>query len=139
MQRLPHRYPFLLIDRVLDFEAGKSLTAIKNVTINEPMFQGHFPQAPIFPGVLIIESMAQAVGAFTCMTVERTSAEDTLPILAKVDKARFRRQVVPGDQMILKVEILTNKRNFWKFKAKALVEDKEAAAAEIMCVESAIA
>jgi len=138
MDQLPHRYPFLLIDRVVEFEKGESLTALKNVTVNEPIFQGHFPGAPIFPGVLIIEALAQATGVLAFKTVGSTPEDGKLYFLAGVDKARFRKPVVPGDQMLLKAEVITNKRNLWKFKAVASVDSKEVASAEIMCAESSV-
>ncbi len=136
MKNLPHRYPFLLIDRVLDFEAGKSLTALKNITFNEQVFTGHFPKAPIFPGVMIIEALAQASGILAFKTAGRTPEDGKLFFLTGVDKAKFRKPVVPGDQLILKIELLVTRRNLWKFKGEAFVDDKLVASAEITSAES---
>ena len=129
---LPHRYPFLLVDRVIEVEPGASLSAIKNVTINEPFFQGHFPGQPIMPGVLILEAMAQATGllSFSGMVDAHKSS---MYILVGIDKARFRGQVVPGDQLQLKVTLKRNMRGIGMFECKALVDDKVVAEAEIMC------
>ncbi|MEN8636072.1 3-hydroxyacyl-ACP dehydratase FabZ [Pseudoalteromonas distincta] len=129
---LPHRYPMLLIDRVIDFTPGKSLHAIKNVSINEPIFTGHFPNQPIFPGVLILESMAQATGLLGFKTVENRS-ENELYLFAAVDNARFKQPVIPGDTMHLHVEFLKERRNIWKFSAEAKVDGKVVCSAEIMC------
>ena len=106
LNMLPHRYPFLLVDKVLDFEAGKFLTAIKNVTVNEPYFQGHFPGYPVMPGVLILEAMAQATGLLGFNTMEEGSSDRMLYLFVGVDEARFKRQIIPGDTMILHVEFL---------------------------------
>ncbi|MBL1431932.1 MAG: 3-hydroxyacyl-ACP dehydratase FabZ [Gammaproteobacteria bacterium] len=130
---LPHRYPFLLIDRVLDYTVGESLQAIKNVTINEPFFQGHFPVMPVMPGVLIVEAMAQAAGILTFLTTETKPGEDNIYYLAGIDKARFKQPVVPGDQLIIDVAVHKSVRNIWKFKAQATVKDKIVCSAEIMC------
>lgn len=129
---LPHRYPFLLIDRVLDFEMGKSLTAIKNVTVNEPFFQGHFPDFPVMPGVLIIEAMAQAAGTLAIVS-HGGRQDDEIYFFVGIDKARFKRQVVPGDQLTFEIELITQKRDIGKFKAVAKVDGQVAAEAEIMC------
>ncbi|ALQ08813.1 MULTISPECIES: 3-hydroxyacyl-ACP dehydratase FabZ [Pseudoalteromonas] len=129
---LPHRYPMLLIDRVIDFTPGKSLHAIKNVSINEPIFTGHFPNQPIFPGVLILEAMAQATGLLGFKTVENRS-ENELYLFAAVDNARFKQPVIPGDTMHLHVEFLKERRNIWKFSAEARVDGKIVCSAEIMC------
>ncbi|MEG3756441.1 3-hydroxyacyl-ACP dehydratase FabZ [Pseudoalteromonas carrageenovora] len=129
---LPHRYPMLLIDRVIDFTPGKSLHAIKNVSINEPIFTGHFPNQPIFPGVLILEAMAQATGLLGFKTVENRS-ENELYLFAAVDNARFKQPVIPGDTMNLHVEFLKERRNIWKFSAEAKVDGKVVCSAEIMC------
>ncbi|MFT5350769.1 MAG: 3-hydroxyacyl-[acyl-carrier-protein] dehydratase [Planctomycetota bacterium] len=129
---LPHRYPFLLIDRVIDFKTGDYLKAIKNVTVNEPFFQGHFPQEPIMPGVLIIEAMAQATALYGELAVEGGMDDDILYYLVGVDKARFRRTVGPGDQLVLQVNFNTVRRNIWKFNATALVDDKLVASAELL-------
>ena len=129
---LPHRYPFLLIDRVLDFEISKSLTAIKNVTVNEPFFQGHFPDFPVMPGVLIIEAMAQAAGTLAIVS-HGGRQDDEIYFFVGIDKARFKRQVVPGDQLTFEIELITQKRDIGKFKAVAKVDGQVAAEAEIMC------
>jgi len=130
---LAHRYPFLLVDRVTQFESGKSLTAIKNVTINEPFFNGHFPEKPIMPGVLIIEAMAQATGLLGFRTMGEEPQQDTLYILVGVDKVKFKKQVVPGDQLVLKAEVLRHKGKMWIFKTEAYVDDVLATTAEIKC------
>jgi len=134
---LPHRYPFLLIDRVVAFEHGKRLTAIKNVTINEPFFQGHFPGHPVMPGVLIIESMAQASGVLVKLSRPHESQQPAVFYLVKVDKARFNRIVVPGDQLTLEVEHKRTMRNMSLFWCQALVDGKVAAEAEMLCAEVA--
>ena len=128
---LPHRYPFLLIDRVLDSEPGKRLRAMKNVTINEPFFQGHFPTKPVMPGVLLIEAMAQATGLLAMESSE--VPKEAIYYLVGVDKARFKRPVVPGDQLIFEVEVLKHKREIWVFAAEAKVDGNLVASAEIMC------
>ena len=133
LQKLvPHRYPFLLIDRVLDFEISKNLTAIKNVTVNEPFFQGHFPDFPVMPGVLIIEAMAQAAGTLAIVS-HGGRQDDEIYFFVGIDKARFKRQVVPGDQLTFEIELITQKRDIGKFKAVAKVDGQVAAEAEIMC------
>jgi 3-hydroxyacyl-[acyl-carrier-protein] dehydratase len=134
---LPHRYPFLLIDRVVAFEHGKHLTAIKNVTINEPFFQGHFPGHPVMPGVLIIEAMAQASGVLVKLSVPHDPHKPVVFYLVKVDKARFSRIVVPGDQLILEVRLKRTLRNMSLFLCRALVEGDLAAEAEMLCAEVA--
>jgi 3-hydroxyacyl-[acyl-carrier-protein] dehydratase len=132
MALLPHRYPFLLIDRVLDFTPGESLTALKNVTINEPIFTGHFPGMPIFPGVLILEALAQATGILGFKTVTERS-ENELYLFAAIDDARFKKPVLPGDTMILEVKFLKERRNMWKFYGEAKVEGQIVCSAELMC------
>ncbi len=132
MALLPHRYPFLLIDRVLDYTPGESLTAIKNVSINEPIFTGHFPGMPIFPGVLILEAMAQATGILGFKTVTER-AENELYLFAAIDEARFKRPVVPGDTMVIDVKFLKERRNMWKFYCEAKVDDQIVCTAELMC------
>ncbi|MDX5406421.1 MAG: 3-hydroxyacyl-ACP dehydratase FabZ [Chromatiaceae bacterium] len=132
MALLPHRYPFLLIDKVVDFTPGESLTAIKNVTINEPIFTGHFPGMPIFPGVLILEALAQATGILGFKTVTER-AENELYLFAAIDEARFKKPVVPGDTMVLEVKFLKERRNMWKFYGEAKVEGQIVCSAELMC------
>ncbi len=129
---LPHRYPFLLIDKVLDYTPGVSLTALKNVTINEPIFTGHFPGRPIFPGVLILEALAQATGILGFKTATER-AENELYLFAAIDEARFKKPVVPGDTMILEVTFLKERRNLWKFYGEAKVDGQVVCSAELMC------
>ena len=129
---LPHRYPFLLIDKVTDYELGKTLSAIKNVTINEPFFQGHFPDRPVFPGVLILEAMAQASAILASHSPEADTDENVVLLFAGVDKARFKRLVEPGDQLIIEVEQTNYKSRIWKYATKASVDGKLAASAEVM-------
>lgn len=133
LQHLPHRYPFLLIDRVLEVEPGKSIVALKNVSINEPFFPGHYPHHPVMPGVLIIEAMAQAAALLTFKTEGTKPDDSTVYYFAGIDGARFKRPVSAGDQLIIKVEILRNMRGVWKFSAVAEVEGQVAAQAELMC------
>ncbi|MFW6415423.1 MAG: 3-hydroxyacyl-ACP dehydratase FabZ [Thermodesulfobacteriota bacterium] len=123
---LPHRYPFLLIDRVVEFESLQRLIALKNVTINEPFFQGHFPGFPVMPGVLIIESLAQA-GAVLVLKSSPEQTENKIFLFSGIEKMRFRKPVYPGETLYLHVEYLKNKMNLWKMEAKALVEDQIAA------------
>ncbi len=132
---IPHRYPFLLIDRVIACEPHKSLTAIKNVTINEPFFQGHFPGHPVMPGVLIVEALAQASGVLTQISHGVTGMENPLYYLVKVDKARFSRIVVPGDQLRLEVKQRRMLKGMGLFVCQALVDEREVASAEILCAE----
>jgi 3-hydroxyacyl-[acyl-carrier-protein] dehydratase len=128
---LPHRYPFILVDRILEMTLGERIVGLKNVTINEPFFQGHFPTEPIMPGVLILEGMAQ-VGAILAYLTEREQFKGQLVYFAGLDEVRFRRKVVPGDQLIIKVEVLKRKSKVYKLAAKAYVEDKLAAEALLM-------
>lgn len=128
---LPHRYPFLLVDRVIESEPGKRLVAIKNVTVNEPFFQGHFPSKPVMPGVLLIEAMAQATGLLAMESAD--VPKEAIYYLVGVDKARFKRPVVPGDQVVIGVELLKRRRDIWVFAAEAKVDDSMVASAEIMC------
>jgi len=132
MDFLPHRYPFLLIDRVIESEPDKSLSALKNVTVNEPFFQGHFPGQPIMPGVLILEAMAQATGLLSFSSMN-DGHESKLYMLVGIDKVRFRGQVVPGDQLILNVLLKRSMRGIDMFECKALVDGTVVAEAELMC------
>jgi len=132
MKFLPHRYPFLLIDRVLDYKEDDYLHAIKNVSMNEPFFQGHFPEYPVMPGVLILEALAQATGILAFQSMEQKPGEDNLYLFVGIDNARFKKQVVPGDQLHLKVKLLKEKRGIWKFEAEAYVDDQLAASATLM-------
>lgn len=130
---LPHRYPFLLVDRVLELEEGRYIKAIKNVTANEPFFNGHFPNKPIMPGVLIIEAMAQSTGLLGFRTMSAEPQPNTLYMLVAVDKVRFKRQVEPGDQLLLEAEIVKKKGIMWVFTTKATVEGELVASAELIC------
>ena len=132
---LPHRYPFLLIDRVIEYTPGEKLIGIKNVTFNEPHFTGHFPQRVIMPGVLILESMAQATGLLAFKTVADLRSDNSLYYLAGIDNARFKKPVEPGDQLQLEVTLIKNKRNLWKFSCVATVDGEVAVSADIMCVD----
>jgi 3-hydroxyacyl-[acyl-carrier-protein] dehydratase len=134
---LPHRYPFLLIDRVLELEIGKSLVAIKNVTFNEPQFTGHFPEQPIMPGVMIVEALAQATGILAFKSEVGKPIDGQIYMLVGIDKVRFKRMVEPGDQIRLEVEVMVVKRGIWKFKCRASVEDQIVTTAELMCTQKA--
>lgn len=138
LRLLPHRYPFLLIDRVLDYKVGEYLRGYKNVTFNEPFFNGHFPQRPIMPGVLILEALAQATGLLAFRTVDRAANKDSLFFLVGIDKARFKRPVEPGDQLMLDVRVVNSKRGIWVFEGEATVDGKLAASAQIMCTERGV-
>lgn len=129
---LPHRYPFLLVDKVTDYQSGKSLTAVKNVTVNEPFFEGHFPNKSVMPGVLIIEAMAQATGLLGCMSIDSKDMGDSLYYLVGVSKARFRHPVVPGDQLIIHVEFDKARRGIWCFSVTAEVDGQVVASADLM-------
>lgn len=132
---LPHRYPFLLVDKVVDFEVHKRIQAIKNVTMNEPFFQGHFPGMPVMPGVLQLEALAQAMGVLAFKTLESEGVQrhaDQIFYFAGIDGARFKRPVVPGDQLLLEIEILRHKRDIWKAAGKVTVDGDLACSAELM-------
>jgi 3-hydroxyacyl-[acyl-carrier-protein] dehydratase len=133
MRHLPHRHPFLMIDKVLHYVPGESLRAVKNVSANEWYFTGHFPQRPIMPGVLILEAMAQATGILAFCTAESGPADGTLYYLVGIDKARFKRPVEPGDQMIIDVQWKRQMRNIWLFSAEAGVDGERVASADIVC------
>lgn len=135
MNLLPHRYPFLLVDKVLEMEEDKRIVSIKNVSINEPFFQGHFPGSPIMPGVLLIEAMAQTWGILV-LSSEREKAGSKNVLFLGIDKARFRKPVYPGDQVRFELEALHFKRSIWKFKGKAFVEGTLVAEAELMATIS---
>lgn len=130
---LPHRYPFLLVDRVLEVEPGKRLLAYKNVTYNEPFFTGHFPELPIMPGVLIIEALAQTTGLLASETAPDVLGKGMVYYLVGLDKVRFKRPVVPGDRLMLEASYLRHKRNIWAFSCRAEVDGEFVASAEIMC------
>lgn len=139
---LPHRYPFLLIDRITLLEVGSRIQAIKNVSANEPFFQGHFPSKSVMPGVLVIEAMAQAAGilgvksAKAAMGLPDEPEEDGIYFFVGIDKARFRKTVVPGDQLFFDVQLVKSRHNIWSFDAAAKVEDKLVCSAEIMCTSA---
>ena len=135
MRHLAHRPPFLLVDRVLECVPGRSIKAIKNVTINEPFFQGHFPAYPVMPGVLIIEALAQASGLLVFLSAQAQKASQPMYYLVKVDNAKFSQLVVPGDQLILEVELKRMLRKMGLFACKALVNGKQVAEAELLCAE----
>lgn len=130
---LPHRYPFALIDRVISYVPGESLHAIKNITMNEPVFTGHFPGEPIFPGVLLLEAMAQATGLLGFKMMENEIGKDEMYLFAGIDNARFKRQVIPGDRVDFHVTFIKEKRGIWKFSGVAKVDGKIAASADLMC------
>lgn len=132
---LPHRYPFLLVDRVLELREGEYIHAYKNISVNEEVFNGHFPQAPIFPGVMIIEAMAQASGILGFKTIGKTPQDGSVYLFAGADKVRFRRQVIPGDRLELEATVVSEKRGIWKFECKASVDGQLAASATIMCAD----
>lgn len=131
---IPHRYPMLLVDRVLDFEPGQWLHAVKNVTYNEPVFTGHFPELAIFPGVMILEALAQATGVLGFKTGEGR-AENEMYLFASIDNARFKKPVVPGDTMHLHVQFIKERRGMWKFYGEAKVDGKVVCSADLMCAK----
>lgn len=133
LEYLPHRYPFLLIDRVLEIEEGKRILALKNVTINEPFFPGHFPHHPVMPGVLIVEAMAQAAAILSFKSMGIKPDDDSVVYFAGIDSVRFKRPVVPGDQLQFDVQITQNKRNIYKYKGVARVDGAVSSEAELMC------
>ena len=130
MELLPHRYPFLMIDRIIDIDADNSATGIKAVTINEPHFQGHFPDQPVMPGVLLIEAMAQTAGAI-CVNADKNTNAPSLVYFMTIDRAKFRKPVVPGDVVKIHVKKMKQRRNIWKFDAEAVVDGNKVAEAEI--------
>lgn len=136
---LPHRYPLLLVDRVLDWESGQRITAIKNVTINEEFFNGHFPHKPVMPGVLMIEALAQSAALLAFLTIGQKPDDNAVVYFVGIDGARFKRPVEPGDQLKMEVEILRQSRGIWKFHAKASVDEQLAVEAELMCTMRSIA
>ena len=138
LKYLPHRYPFLLVDRVLTFKANESLTALKNVTINEPFFQGHFPHRPVMPGVLIVEAMAQACAILSLKSLGTLPNENSVFYFVGIDKARFKRPVEPGDQLILKGTIKRKMKGIWLFDSSAYVGDELCCSAELMCTYKGI-
>ena len=133
LEYLPHRYPMLLLDRVLECEPGKRILALKNVTINEPFFTGHFPHYPVMPGVLIIEALAQAAAVLTFVSLGTLPDENSLSYFAGIDRARFKRPVIPGDQLRLEAQLTRELRGVGKYAVRALVEGNVVAEAELMC------
>jgi len=133
LEHLPHRYPILLVDRVLDVVPGERIVALKNVSVNEPFFPGHYPHHPVMPGVLIVEALAQAAAILSFKTLGGKPDDKSVYYFVGIDGARFKRPVSPGDQLILEVSIQANKRGLWKFAALAKVEEQIAAEAELMC------
>jgi 3-hydroxyacyl-[acyl-carrier-protein] dehydratase len=139
LEHLPHRYPFLLVDRVVEYEPGKSIHACKNVSINEPFFAGHFPHYPVMPGVLIIEALAQAAGILSFKTLNTKPDAESLFYFVGIDNARFKKPVIPGDQLHLHIEIQRQIRGVWKYGAIARVDGEVAAEADLMCARRALA
>lgn len=139
MEHLPHRYPMLLIDRVLSCDPGKEIIAIKNVTINEPYFGGHFPHHPVMPGVMIVEAMAQAAAILAFQTFQLKSDSDNVYYFAGIDEARFKKPVMPGDRLVLKAQILRTMRGIWKFSSQAFVDDVLVAEAKLLCTMRGLA
>jgi 3-hydroxyacyl-[acyl-carrier-protein] dehydratase len=135
---LPHRFPMLLVDRVIECIPGERIVALKNVSINEPFFPGHYPHQPVMPGVLVIEAMAQAAAILSFKTINQKRDENTMYYFVGIDGARFKKPVSPGDQLRLEVSIIFFKRGIWKFAAKALVDGQLAAEAELMCTMRSI-
>ena len=132
---LPHRYPFLLVDRVTELNLGDSIVAYKNVTVNEPLFNGHFPDHPVMPGVLVIEAMAQAAGILGFKTMDKTPQDGSIYYFVGSDKLRFKRPVVPGDKLQLDAAIVSEKRGIWKFDCRASVDGQLVASATILCAD----
>lgn len=138
MEHLPHRYPFLLVDKVIDYRLGESLVAVKNISVNEPCFTGHFPHRPIFPGVLILEAMAQATGLLAFKTMQTKPSTDSLYYFVGIDNARFKKPVVPGDQLELHVSLVKRKRDMWKFSAEGRVDGAVVCQADLLCAQKNI-
>ncbi len=132
---LPHRYPFLLVDRVVELEKGKSIVAYKNTTVNEEFFNGHFPDTPVMPGVLIIEAMAQAAGILGFKTMDKKPSDGSIYYFVGSEKLRFKRPVVPGDQLRLEASIVAEKRGIWKFDCKATVDGELVSSGVIICAD----
>lgn len=138
LEHLPHRYPFVLIDRVVSLELGKEITAIKNVSVNEPYFPGHFPYHPVMPGVLIVEAMAQAAAILSFKTMGSKPSDDSVYYFAGIDSARFKKPVSPGDQIVLTVQIDRILKGIWKYSGVARVDGVVVAEAQMMCILKAI-
>lgn len=135
---LPQRYPFLLIDRVVEVVEGERVVAYKNVSVNEGLFQGHFPDYPVFPGVLILEAMAQACGILGFKTMKKTPEDGSIYLFAGIDKARFKKTVRPGDQLYLEANVLSDRRGIWKFDCVAKVDGEIVASAVVMCADRSL-
>jgi len=132
---LPHRYPFLLVDRVVELNSGESIVAYKNLSVNESYFNGHFPEKPIFPGVLLVEAMAQAAGILGFHSQEKTAADGSMYLFAGADKLRFKRPCVPGDRVMLRASVISERRGIWKFDVSSDVDGELAASATILCAD----
>jgi 3-hydroxyacyl-[acyl-carrier-protein] dehydratase len=139
LKQLPHRYPFLMVDRVLEIDKGKTIKALKNVTINEPFFEGHFPHRPVMPGVLMLEALAQAAALLAFDALDALPDDQSVYYFAGIDAARFKRPVEPGDQLVLEVELLRMKAGIFKFKTRASVAGETAVEAELTCAMRSIA
>jgi 3-hydroxyacyl-[acyl-carrier-protein] dehydratase len=139
LKQLPHRYPFLLVDRVLEIDKGKTIRALKNITINEPFFEGHFPHRPVMPGVLMLEALAQAAALLSFDALDASPTDEMIYYFAGMDGVRFKRPVEPGDQLILEVELLRMKAGIFKFKGRALVGTELAVEAELTCAMRTVA
>lgn len=138
LKYLPHRYPILLVDRVISYEAGKDIVALKNVSINEPFFSGHFPHHPVMPGVLIVEALAQAAAILTLRTENTVNKDDTVYYFVGIDGVRFKKPVIAGDQLILKVTIERQIKGLWKYSARAEVDDQLVTEAQLMCTSRSV-
>lgn len=134
-QYLPHRYPFLLVDRVVELNLGESIVAYKNISFNEAWTQGHFPGKPIFPGVLTVEAMAQAAGILGFKTMDKKPVDGSMYLFVGADKLRFKRPIIPGDRLMLRAEIVSNRRGIWKFDVSAHVDEQLCASATILCAD----
>ncbi|MBU2886982.1 3-hydroxyacyl-ACP dehydratase FabZ [Gilvimarinus agarilyticus] len=134
-QYLPHRYPFLLVDRVVELVEGESIVAYKNITGNEEVFNGHFPDFPVFPGVMILEALAQASGVLGFKTMDKKPEDGSIYLFAGIDDVRFKRQVIPGDRLTLASRVVSSKRGIWKFACQATVDGELAASATILCAD----
>ncbi len=132
---LPHRYPFLLVDRVVEINLGESIVAYKNITVNEPFFDGHFPDQPVFPGVLLVEAMAQAAGILGFKSMDKTPADGSIYYFVGADNLRFKRPCVPGDRVMLRASIVSDRRGIWKFNVSSDVDGELAASATILCAD----
>ncbi|MEE4659737.1 MAG: 3-hydroxyacyl-ACP dehydratase FabZ [Halieaceae bacterium] len=132
---LPHRYPFLLVDRVVELNLGENIVAYKNITYNEELFQGHFPGKPLFPGMLTLEAMAQAAGILGFRTMDKKPADGSMYMFVGADKVRFKRQVVPGDRLMLRAKVLSVRRGIWKFDVSSDVDGELCSAACILCAD----